>query len=130
MARYKPVTRLITIHIHKAKHDLYLIDVTPDSAEAIEGDVIRWEVQGAPAGVVVGVGNFTRLDAPAGVRVSGAKCTVQKPKSVAVARLKRHSTNIAFQTRPGDVGYYKYDILFDGTSVLDPDIEIKGRPGY
>ena len=129
MPAYQHVSRVITIHIRKAKPRAYLIDVTPDSAEVIETDVVRWEVQGAPPGVQVGLGNITQLDSPAGVRAIGAKWSIPKPKTIAPARLKRHGSNIVLTTRTGDMGYYKYDVLFNGTSVLDPDIEIKGKPG-
>lgn len=129
MPRYKGVTRVITLFIYENPGGVIHIDVTPDPAEVIAGDTIRWEVQGAPPGVEVKVGKFTRIDPPPGIHVKRGKCTVQKPRAIAATRLKRKPSNITAVTRDADSGYYKYDILFNGQTVLDPDIEIKGRPG-
>lgn len=129
MPPYKPVTRVITLYSYVDPGGVTHIDVTPDPAEVIAGDTIRWEVQSAPQGVVVEVGKLVRIDPPPGIRVKRAKCTLQKPRTIKTARLKRHPSNTMTVTMVADIGYYKYDVLFNGETVLDPDIEIKGRPG-
>lgn len=129
MPRYKGVTRVITLFIYEDPGGVTHIDVTPDPAEVIAGDTIRWEVQGAPPGVEIEVGILVRLDPPPGIHVKRDRCTMQRRKTIKAARLKRHPSISTAVTKDADAGCYKYDILCHGETVLDPDIEIKGRPG-
>jgi hypothetical protein len=117
--RYQAVARIITVYIDKAGNKC-AIDVCPEHAEVVAGDKVVWNVQNAPTGVKVTVGNFRRLDPPPDVFLRKHKAPLMREKTV-------RFVGLAFATRTADVGYYKYDILFDGHTVLDPDLEIK-RP--
>jgi hypothetical protein len=128
MPNYRGVTRIITIHIHKIGKALkagqkYAIDVCPDHAEALVGDTVTWKVQNAPSGVAVTVGNFRRLDRPPDILVRANKPPLALEDTVRVAK----RPGLTHKVRATDCGFYKYDVLFDGQTVLDPDIEIK-RP--
>lgn len=123
---YKGVTRNITIYFRKLGNAgaKFAIDVCPEHAEAVVGDEIVWQVQNAPRGVgVVKVGHFRRLDPPPHILLHRGKAAMSAEKKIEPSGRKgmAHTAHIA------DVGCYKYDILIDGQSMLDPDLEIK-RP--
>ena len=126
---YQPITRVITISVEKIgtarkSGQKYAIDVCPEHAEVIVGDKVVWQVQGAPRGIKkVTVGNFKRLDRPPDILVRSNKPPVTREKTIQPAK----PSGLAHKARAADVGYCKYDVLFDGHTVLDPDIEIK-RP--
>jgi plastocyanin len=127
MPNYRGVTRIITIHIHKIGKALktgqkYAIEVCPEHAEALVGDTVTWKVQNAPSGVTVTVGNFRRLDQPPDILVRANKPPLAQENTVRVAK----KLGLTHKVRAADVGYYKYDVLFNGHTVLDPDLEIRG----
>ncbi len=119
--RYKGATRIITIYIGKTRNKC-AIDVCPEQAEVIAGDKVVWQVQNAPSGVAVTVGNLRRLEPAPDVYLRKDKAPLMRQKTI-------RPSGLVHRTRGADVGYYKYDILFDGHTVLDPDLEIRGPKG-
>ena len=120
MANYKGVTRLITVFISR-KDNKCAIDICPDPAEFVVGDKIQWQIQNAPSGIKVTVGNFRRVDPPPDV--------VLRPKKTPLVKARtfkpKGPLGLTHKTRAIDVGYYKFDVLFDGLVVLDPEVEIR-----
>ena len=121
MAKYKGVTRLITIFISR-KEKKCAIDMCPDPAEVVVGDKIQWQVQNAPPRTKVSVGNFRRLDPPPDILLRRDKEPLMRERTLNPAG----SSGLAYKTKKADIGFYKYDILFNGISVLDPDVEVRG----
>lgn len=120
--RYKGVTRVITIFISRVVGHRYAIDVTPDSSEVVVGDKVVWNVQNAPNGVKVSVGNFRRFDPAPDILLRSEKAPLVRERMFNPAA----PSGLIHQTKKADVGYYKYDVLFNGHTVLDPEIEIRG----
>jgi hypothetical protein len=123
--KYKGVTRNITIYFRQLGNagTKYAIDVCPEHAEAVVGDEIVWQVQNASRGVdIAKVGNFRRLDPPPHILLHRGQAAMSAQKKIEPSGKKgmAHTVNIT------DVGYHKYDILIDGQSMLDPDLEIRG----
>jgi hypothetical protein len=126
--KYKGVDRVITIFITKhGSH--YDIEVNPEFSEAWYGDTVHWKVQGAPRGVKVTVGNLTRFDPPPSVLLRNGIASIAKPRGIRPGGAKGNSQALKYKTRKSDWGAYKYDVLFDGVPVLDPELEIKGPGG-
>ncbi len=119
--RYKGVTRVITIYVSKTGNKC-AIDICPEHAEVRVGDRVVWQVQNAPRDVRVSVGNFRRLDPPPSVVLRKGKAPLLPEKKIR----PKGPSGLIHKARVGDVGYHKYDVLFDGHPVLDPDLEIKG----
>ena len=119
--RYKGVTRVITVYVSKAGNNC-AIDICPEHAEVRVGDRVVWQVQNAPSGVAVTVGNFRRLDPPPDITLRKGKAPLLPEKRIR----PNGPSRMAHKAHGGDAGYHKYEILFDGHTVLDPDLEIKG----
>ena len=128
---YKPVTRVITIEFRPlaGKGPRQLIDVTPEHAEVRSGDTIVWKVQGAPKAARVSVGNITHWGAPARVAFRRGKVTIGKPSLLRDGLLKPKGADLTIKTGGCEWGPYKYDLIIDGKTVLDPDVEIRGPKG-
>ncbi|MCX6538893.1 MAG: hypothetical protein NT151_08170 [Acidobacteria bacterium] len=120
--KYKGVTRVITIFINKVVGQRYAIDVAPDPAEVVVGDKIVWHVQNAPHGIKVSVGNFRRLEPAPDVLLRADKAPLVRERTFNPAA----PSGLIHQAKKADIGYYKYDVLFDGQTVLDPEIEVRG----
>jgi hypothetical protein len=120
MAKYRGVTRLITIFISR-KEKKCAIDICPDPAEFVVGDKIQWQVQNAPPDTKVSVGNFRRLDPPPEILLRAKKAPLVKARTLK----PKGPSGLTHKTRAADVGFYKFDILFNGITVLDPDLEIR-----
>ncbi len=124
--KYTGVTRIITIYIDRLVGHRYAIDIAPDPAEVIVGDKIVWQVQNAPHGTKVSVGNFRRLDPAPDIVLRADKAPLVKGRTFNPTA----ASGLVYQTRKADVGFYKYDVLFDGHTVVDPEIEIRGPRGF
>ncbi|MCX6546194.1 MAG: hypothetical protein NTV05_17515 [Acidobacteria bacterium] len=126
--KYKGVTRIITILIQRSlPKGPYTLDVVPDYATALPGDTVAWNIQGAPAGVDVTVGNFEQVSGLTRVRVRrGAVRMVAQ--NFPEKKIKKTPTGHACKLRGLLPGIYKYDVRFNGVTVLDPEIEVP-RPG-
>ena len=124
MAKYKGVTRLITILISRVDKKC-TIDICPDPAEVVVGDKVVWQVQNAPHGIKVSVGNFRRLEPAPDILLRSDKAPLVRERTFNPAV----PSGLTYKTRKADIGFYKYDVLFDGHSVLDPEIEVRGPRG-
>ena len=125
---YTGVDRVVTIFITK-QGGHYNIEVNPELSEVWYGDTVHWKVQGAPRGVKVTVGNMTRFDPPPSVLLRNGIASIAKPRGIRPGGAKGNSQALKYKTRKSDWGAYKYDVLFDGVPVLDPELEIKGPGG-
>jgi hypothetical protein len=125
---YQPVTRAITIEFipEKGPRSRQQIIVTPEYAEVRPDDTIVWKVQGAPKAANVSVGNITYYGEP--VRVSFPKGRVAIGKSFLLrdSLLKQKGTDWSAPTHRCELGHYKYDVIINGKTVLDPEVEIRG----
>jgi hypothetical protein len=126
--KYAGVDRVVTIFITK-EGSHHNIEVTPDLAEVWYGDTVHWKVQGAPRGVNVTVGNITRFDPAPGVLLRPGKLPIVKPRAIRLGGARRNPQSLRYKTKKSDRGAYKYDVLFDGVPVLDPELEIRGPGG-
>ena len=120
MAKYKGVTRLITIFISR-KEKKCAIDICPDPAEFVVGDKIVWQVQNAPHDHKVSVGNFRRVDPAPEILLRRDREPLVKDRTLRPTG----PSGLVYKTRKADVGIYKYDIRFNGKTVLDPDVDIR-----
>ena len=125
---YRGVTRVITVHIQRLRQQgSYTIDVVPEYAVAMPGDTVNWNIQGTPSGVDVTLGHFDRVDGSPRVRVrrTAVRLVAQNfPEN----RIKKTKTGFTCTMRGVQPGIYKYDVLFNGVTVLDPELEVP-RPG-
>jgi hypothetical protein len=131
---YIPVQRIVTVEFLRdpRRKKEYEVRVTPEQVVLRHGDTIVWDVQGLPAGLAdrVSFGKFYLLE-PSPRVVSGKKGLLPfKPKNLGsqvakrTAPMTKHRT--ALEMKPADLGYYKYDIMFDGHTIVDPDAEVRG----
>ncbi len=134
---YIPVQRIVTVEFLRdpRRKKEYEVRVTPEQVVVRYGDTIIWDVQGLPPGLAsrVSFGKFYLMEPSARV-VSGKKGLQPfKPKGLRDQVAKRTAPNTkhrtALETRLADLGFYKYDIMFDGQTIVDPDAEIRG-PRY
>ena len=131
---YVPVQRIVTVEFLKdpRRKKEYEVRVTPEQIILRQGDTIVWDVQGLPAGLAarVSFGKFYLLEPSA--RVLSGKKGLQpfKAKGLRSQVAKRTAPNTkhrtAIETNLADLGFYKYDIMFDGQTIVDPDAEIRG----
>ena len=137
---YHGVNRIVTVHWHEGwRAREYSIEVVPDPVQAYVGDSITWVVTGihAPAGITVA--NFQALDAPPRLRLQKRKVSVMKLKAFPAEKLKvhvdrrTHTYSVTISLDGIAPGWYKYDVVIDQGGVtrvlLDPEVEVRGRPG-
>ena len=126
--RYKPVTRVITIEFRPVSHPKHGFEVvvTPESAVVRCGDIIQWNVHGAPASATVTVGDFAAF-APCPVpRYISRKIRFTKPVLMKDGLVVVRKEVPTYRLTNEDPGVYKYNVKVNGTIVLDPDVEIRG----
>jgi len=127
--RYKPVNRVITVEFRddprvRGRHHIV---VTPDYAEVRYGDTVTWNFQGLPPRAQIAVGNFRYEGELGTIAYKSGRVRNVTPRPIQDTHLKsRAGGNQSLGTAGYEVGLYKYDILVDGTVVLDPDMEIRG----
>jgi len=128
---YEPTHRVITIEIRpspKGDGDQEIV-VTPTHAEVRSRDTIVWDIQGAPDGVAVAVGNFHFKGATRVVAFGsgGTVTTTPAPhlEGLHVDSTKPGQTVLSMPTAHCAIGVYSYEFFVDGVSVIDPDVEIK-----
>jgi hypothetical protein len=128
MAKYNRVTRVITVEfrpVDKPRDGVEVV-VTPDSAVVRYGDIIQWNVQGAPARATVTVGNFAAFGPCPTARFTSGKVRFKKPNAMKDEKVVERNGVLTYKLSDEDPGLYKYTVSVDGTVVLDPDVEIKG----
>jgi hypothetical protein len=139
--RYKPVQRIVTVEFvnDPRRRKEYDVRITPEQVVVRDGDTIVWDVQGlTPAQAnKVSFGKFDLIEPAARVtsgknglqqakakQLPGWGAAVQPPtKSVRAANRKYRATVHLDQA---GLGFYKYDIMFDGRTIVDPDVEVRG----
>ena len=134
---YIPVQRIVTVEFLRdpRRKKEYEVRVTPEQIVLRHGDTIIWDVQGLPAGLAakVSFGQFYPVEPSPRVVVGKKGLQPFKPRGLRgqVARRRAAGTKhrTAIDTKQADLGFYKYDIMFDGHTILDPDAEIRG-PRY
>ncbi len=133
---YKKVKRVVTVEFVAATQGSgYDLRVTPDPVVVRYRDTVVWDVQGLPPGLAkkIGVGNFTWIGPPSRVKpgVRGG-LVARKPKPPAGpfrAKVVGGHTTVPVDLGNTDPGRYKYDLLCDQTSLVDPEMEIRGPRG-
>jgi hypothetical protein len=130
---YKKVTRFITVEFFQAKRGKgYEVLITPEQAVVRCKDTVVWDLQGLPVGLARGisVGNFVLLDpAPPHVGHLNKVLVAGKPKGPAGPprwKAGKGRVTVTLELGPADPGVYKYDLLGNGKTLLDPEMEIKG----
>jgi len=131
---YKKVKRVVTIEFVKEKRGKgYEVLITPEIIVARFKDTLEWSIQGLPPGLSrrIGVGNFVRLDASARVTHGKKGLAADKSKHVPAAPARRKSVGggaatLTVELGTTDPGVYKYDLLSDGKTLIDPELEIRG----
>jgi hypothetical protein len=130
---YVPVTRVITVEFVRDGDQTFHIVVTPERAEMRYKDTVVWNVQGLPATALgqVGVGNFVNKTPAASVKFANKKMQAVKARKFPVDKTRKSlAAKVARVTlelkQAVDLGVYKYDILYDGRAVVDPELEIRG----
>src|SRR5512139_40967 len=130
---YKQVKRVITVEFVKEKRgNGYEVLITPEQAVVRYKDTVEWDVQGLPPGLAkrFSVGNFLRLDTWPRVAHGKKGLVAHRPKDVPAGRLKwksaRGNVTLTLELGNADPGVYKYDLLGDGKTILDPELEIRG----
>jgi len=138
---YRPVKRVVTVEFDRdpRRKREYEVRITPEQAVIRHGDTIVWDVQGlTPAQAdKISFGHFDLIEPAARVtsgkngllpfrakglldRVAG----VTPPKKGVKAANRRYVA--VLEAKPAELGFYKYDIMFDGHTIVDPDMEIRG----
>jgi hypothetical protein len=137
---YKKAIRVVTVEFGPETDDgAFQIRTTPERVVVRYGDSIIWDVQGlSPAEAKkVGFGNFLTVEqspwfaiGKKGLRqvkgkdLHGKKVRVKdQPHLAAIAPDRALAQMDLDEVEPG---VYKYDILYDGQVLIDPDIEIRG----
>jgi hypothetical protein len=125
---YKPVTRMITIEFwpQNGPRSRQQIVVTPEYAEVRPGDTIVWRVQGAPKAADVSVGHIAYYGEPVRLSFSKGRAVIGRPSLLRDSLLKQKGKDWTANTRGCELGHYKYDVVINGKTVLDPEVEIKG----
>lgn len=141
---YRPVQRIVTVEFVKdpRRKKEYDVRITPEQVVVRYGDTILWDVQGLPPGLAekVSFGHFDLIE-PAARITSGKNVLLpMKVKSLpdTVAGVAPPGKGVkpsnrkyraALEMKPFEPGFYKYEILFDGQMIVDPDAEVRG-PRY
>ena len=124
---YKPVTRMITIEFwpENGPRSRQQIFVTPEYAEVRPGDTIVWRVQGAPKAANVSVGNIAFYGEPVRVSFPRGTVVIGKPRLLKDVLLKQKGKDWTADTHGCEPGHYKYDVIINGKTVVDPEVEIR-----
>jgi hypothetical protein len=128
---YEPTRRVITIEFRPSPGGggEQEILVTPTHAEVRSRDTIVWDIQGAPDGVDVTVGNFQFKGATKVVSFSHSGSVTITPapllEGLHVDLTKPGQTVLSTATAHCAIGVYRYEFFVNGVSVIDPDVEIK-----
>ena len=137
---YKKAIRVVTVEFGSASDDgAFQIRTTPERVVVRYGDTILWDVQGLSAAdsKKVSFANFLTVEqspwfafGKKGLRpVMGKSLHGKKAKVKDQLQFSDLAPNRALAKLDLDEvepGVYKYDILYDGQVLIDPDIEIRG----
>jgi hypothetical protein len=128
---YKPVTRVVTIEFRPVllPKGGFEVVVTPESAVVRYGDIIQWNVQGAPRKASVTVGDFAAFGPCPTLKSVSRRIAFKKANPMKDENVVIRKDMPTYDLTTEDPGVYKYAVKVNGTVVLDPDVEIKGPRG-
>ena len=120
-----PVTRVITIIVQPESGGAYALHITPEYAEANQGDTVDWVIAGAPAEALIKVADFELVDGAPRVAFRRERPTAQST-FIPDRKFTKTKTGWRLDTRGVDLGVFKYDVYWNDELVVDPELEIKG----
>jgi hypothetical protein len=134
--KYKKVTRVITVEFVKEPRGKgFEVRLVPDPVVVRWTDTVVWDVQGLTKSVAekISFTNFLPVEAPGRVVLGKKGLSAQKmrwqPKRSVPVKSKGARFQATLDLGSSDPGIYKYDIEYDGHTVIDPEMEIRGPKG-
>jgi len=134
--RYKKVTRFITVEfVPDSRGNGFEVRLVPEPVVVRCGDTVVWDVQGLPKSVAekITFSNFLPVEAPGRVVLGKKGLTAQRlrwqPKRSVPVKSSGDRFRATLDLGSTDPGVYKYDIEYDGRTVIDPEMEIRGPKG-
>jgi hypothetical protein len=134
--KYKKVTRFITLEFVKEPRGKgFEVRLVPDPVVVRWTDTVVWDVQGLTKSVAekISFTNFLPVEAPGRVVLGKKGLAAQKmrwqPKRSVPVKAKGGRFQATLDLGSSDPGIYKYDIEYDGHTVIDPEMEIRGPKG-
>ena len=134
--KYKKVTRFITVEFVKdARGKGFEVRLVPEPVVVRCADTVVWDVQGLPksAAEKIAFTNFLPVEAPGRVVLGKKGLAAHKMRWQPERRVQVKARGDRFRATldlgSSDPGIYKYDIEYDGRTLIDPEMEIKGPRG-
>lgn len=131
--RYKKVTRFITVEFVKDPRGKGLeVRLVPEPVVVRCTDTVVWDVQGLTKAVAgkITFTNFLPVEAPGRVVLGKKGLTSHKmrwqPKRSVPVKASGDRFRATLDLGSTDPGVYKYDIEYDGRTLIDPEMEIRG----
>ena len=131
--RYKKVTRFITVEfVRDSRGKGFEILLVPEPVVVRSTDTVVWDVQGLPKSMAekIAFTNFLPVEAPGRVVLGKKGLTTHKMKWYPKRRVPVKANGDRFRGTldlgSTDPGVYKYDIEYDGRTLIDPEMEIRG----
>ncbi|MFO7692392.1 MAG: hypothetical protein R6V57_04840 [Vicinamibacterales bacterium] len=131
--RYKKVTRFITVEFVKEPRGKgFEVRLVPEPVVVRCTDTVVWDVQGLPKSVAekIAFTNFVPVEAPDRVILAKTGLAAHRmrwqPKRSVPVKAKGDRFQATLDLGSTDPGIYKYDIEYDGRTLIDPEMEIRG----
>jgi hypothetical protein len=131
--KYKKVTRVITVEFVKDPRGKgFEVRLVPEPVVVRYADTVVWDVQGLPKSLAekIAFTNFLPVEAPGrvvlGKKGLGAHRMRWQPKRSVPVKANGDRFRATLDLGLSDPGVYKYDIEFDGRTLIDPEMEIRG----
>ena len=131
--RYKKVTRFITVEfVRDSRGKGFEIRLVPEPVVVRSTDTVVWDVQGLPKSLAekITFTNFVPIEAPGRVVLGQKGLTTHRMRWNPKWRVPVKAIGDRFRGKldlgSTDPGVYKYDIEFDGRTIIDPEMEIRG----
>ena len=134
--KYKKVARVITLEFVKdARGKGFEVRLVPEPVVVRCADTVIWDVQGLTKSVAekISFTNFLPVEGPGRVVLGKKGLAARKMKWRSKRSVPVKATGDRFRATldlgASDPGIYKYDIEYDGLTLIDPEMEIKGPRG-
>ena len=134
--RYKQVTRFITVEFVKDPRGKgFEVRLVPEPVVVRCADTVVWDVQGLPKSMAekITFTNFLPVEAPGRVILGKKGLAAHKmrwqPERRVPVKAKGDRFRATLDLGLSDPGIYKYDIEYDGRTLIDPEMEIRGPKG-
>lgn len=131
--KYKKVTRFITVEFVKEPRGKgFEVRMVPEPVVLRCTDTVVWDVQGLTKAVAekLSFANFVPVEAPGrvvlGKRGLAAHRMRWQPTPSVPVKAKGDRFRATLDLGSTDPGVYKYDVQFDGHTIIDPEMEIRG----